>query len=101
MQTYQVKILPRNTFLFGGEGMTASNAAEGAFLLIKNDRFGEPVSLRVVSQEPTQPATTTDFGILGPDQAFSLNLKFVLRVEARTLAHNLDSVVSCCIEMRG
>lgn len=97
MQAYQVKVLPRDTFLYGGSGIAIGNDADGSVLIIKNDRFGEQVRLKVVSQKPTQPATTTDVGVLERDQAFTLNLKFVLRVEAKTLAPNVDSFVSCTI----
>jgi hypothetical protein len=97
MQAYQVKVLPRNTNLYGGRGVAAGNDADGPVLIIKNDRFGEQVKLTVVSQKPTQTPTTTDVGVLERDEAFTLSLKFVLRVEAKTLAPNFDSFVSCTI----
>lgn len=97
MQAYQVKVLPKETFLYGGSGISTGNDADGPVLIIKNDRFGEQVKLIVVRQVPTQPATTTDIGVLERDQAFTLNLKFVLRVGAKTLAPNVDSVLSCTI----
>lgn len=65
--------------------------------MVKNDRFGEPVEVKVVTQLPTQPSQTTDVGVLNPDQALTLPLQYVLRVEANTLAANLDSYVSCVI----
>ncbi|SRR5258706_16458778 len=97
MQAYQIKVLPKDTCLYGGRGVSAGNEADGPVLIIKNDRFGEQVSLKVISQRPTQPPTITDVGVLERDQAFTLNLKFVLRVEAKTLAPNFDSFVYCTI----
>lgn len=100
MQTYQIKVLPNDTFLYGGNNVALPNDADTAVLMLKNDRFGEPVQLKVVKQIPTQPPQTFDYGVLQPDQAFTLNLKFVLRVEAKTLAPNFDSAVACTITAR-
>ncbi len=98
MQSYQVKVLPRNSFLYGGSGVTAGTVSGGSVLRVKNDRFGEPIHLKVVSQPPAQPEVTTDIGMLAADQALTVDLKFVLRVEANTLADNLASIVSCVVD---
>lgn len=97
MQTYQIKVLPKGTFLYGGSAIAIGNDADQTVLMIKNDRFGEPVRVKVQRQKPTQPLETLDFGVLDPDQVLTLNLQSVLRVEAKTLAPNCDSYISCAI----
>lgn len=100
MQTYQIKVLPRSTFLYGGSEIKTGNDSEAPVLILKNDRFGEAVSVVLQRQKPTQPVETIDLGILGADEALSVNLQFVLRVEAKTIDPNLDSLISCTIAAR-
>jgi hypothetical protein len=97
MQTYQVRVFPRDSFVYGGAQIALGNAGDSTILIVKNDRFGEAVRLVAQSQEPTQQVQTKDLGILEADQALTVKLQYVLRVEAKTLRPNLDTTVSCTI----
>jgi len=99
MQNYQVRVFSEPTCLYGGHGVKFASENPKRYLAIKNEKFGESISIRVILKRPTQSEVLLDLGILAAEQALCVDLAFVLCVEAWTSSSNLDTNVACSLSM--
>ena len=97
MEKYQIRVLGSTSYLFGGKSIDISGGDFNSLLIIRNDEFGEPISISLVRRPITQPEEHIDIGILQPSEVFAVDLKNTVRVEAKCTEAFVDSLVYCTI----
>ena len=100
MEKYQLRVQSTESFLYGGKDVQFGNGEVAPVMIVRNDEFGEPIKLVAVKKKPTQPEELIEFGTLQPSEVLTFDLRHVIRVGARCLEANADSLVFCTIITR-
>ncbi|MCA9014479.1 MAG: hypothetical protein KDA77_04025 [Planctomycetaceae bacterium] len=92
MYSYDVKVLPENTSLWGGAGITKPISGN-ALLICRNDELGVPLNLFTQNRDDLE----IPFGTLAPGETYIFRLNEITLVGAKTTDDVSDSVVRCTI----
>lgn len=100
MEKYQLRVQSTETYLYGGKDIVYGNGEVAPAMIVRNDEFGEPITLSAIRKKPTQPEETVAFGILQPSEVLTFDLRYILRVGAKCNVMDADSLVYCTIIAR-
>lgn len=92
-ESYRVKILDRDTYLWGSAGITV-NLGVQLLLCIRVDEFGEPIT---IGTETTSPGSRKTFGVLQPGESYTIPLNGLRGVFSVCNTPHADSIVSCWV----
>ncbi|QDV48110.1 hypothetical protein [Gimesia fumaroli] len=92
MYSYDVKVLPKNTSLWGGVGIEKA-ISSNSLLICRNDELG--VSLKLFTKNQDDGAVP--FGTLAPGETYIFRLNEVTLIGAKTTDDVSDSMVRCTI----
>lgn len=90
---YRVKVLNRDTYLWGGAGITL-NLAVQLLLWVRVDEFGEPVT---IGTEMTTTGSRKTIGVLQPGESYTIPLNGVRGVFCVCNTPQGDSPVHCSL----
>ncbi|WP_417395999.1 hypothetical protein [Gimesia chilikensis] len=92
MYSYDVKVLPKETSLWGGAGITIP-IMSNSLLICRNDELGVPLKLFTKKS----PTSEDQYGTLAPGETYIFRLNEVTLIGAETTDEKSDSMVRCTI----